>query len=247
MRLFTQVSSTYNVPQAKKAIIKSISAAFGVFIFGFVAMYILYRIWLKENPSSPLPGLFYYKAAAIGDPICLPLIIGVLFFHNCSQKSIRSTAGKASIVLGVIAFIVGVSIQAKWLINDNTGLNWSLPEPHRFNLGGWYHAIFFVVIITGIIFLFTEYTWYSRTRPTIITDFILYFSVIFFALLHYIDDYINRDKPISSLSFAACLFVAICCIFKAIQNFRLKKHSAVSYASIIVSGALAYLISLTQI
>lgn len=231
----------------KRAITLGALSAIMVFLFGFMTMLILYSIWRNDNPSSPLPGLFYYKAAAIGDPICLPLIIGVLVFHNCSQKSIRSTAGKASIVLGIIAFIVGVSIQAEWLINDNTGLNWSLPEPHHFNIGGWYHAIFFVVIITGIIFLFTEYTWYSRIRPTIITDFVLYFSVIFFALLHYIDDYINRDKPISSLSYAACLFVAICCVFKTIQNCRIKKHSVFSYTPIIVSGALAFLISLTQI
>lgn len=231
----------------KRAITLGAVSAIMVFLFGFMTMLILYSIWRNANPSSLLPGLFYYKAAAIGDPICLPLIIGVLVFHNCSQKSIRSSTGRASIVLGVIAFIVGVSIQAEWLINDNTGLNWSLPEPHRFNLGGWYHAIFFVVIITGIIFLFTEYTWYSRIRPTIITDFILYFSVIFFALLHYIDDYINRDKPISSLSFAACLFVAICCVFKTIQNCRIKNHSVVSYTPIIVSGASAFLICLTQI
>lgn len=230
----------------KKAVALGAVSAIMVFLFGFMTMLIIYSIWRNANPSSPLPGLFYYKAAAIGDPICLPLIIGVLIFHNCSQKSIKST-GKASIVLGVIAFIVGASIQAEWLINDNTGLNWSLPEPHHFNIGGWYHAIFFVVIITGIIFLFTEYTWYSKIRPSIITDFILYFSVIFFALLHYIDDYINLDKPISSLSFAACLFVAICCVFKTIQNCRLKNRLMVSYIPIIVSGALAFLISLTQI
>lgn len=233
--------------KVKRPLVNGIIAAVWVLIFGYINMCLLYFFWKSTNPMSQLHGLFYYKAAAIGDPICLPLIIGVLVFHNCSQKSIRKTTGKASIVLGVIAFIVGVSIQAEWLINDNTGLNWSLPEPHRFNLGGWYHALFFVIIITGIIFLFTEYTWYSKIRPTIITDFILYFSVIFFALLHYIDDYINRDKPISSLSFAACLFVAICCIFKIIQNYRIKSHSMISYVPIILSGALACLISLTQI
>lgn len=221
--------------------------AFLVLIFGFGIMCVLYYLWKDDNPSSNLPGLFYYKAAALGDPICLPLIIGALVYHRCNQDTKKGFFGKASIILGAIAFIAGVLIQAEWLINDNTGLNWSLPEPHRFNLGGWYHAVFFVVIITGIILLFTEYVWYSHIHPTIITDFVLYFAVVFFCLLHFIDDYINKEKPITSITYAAIISIIICCILKTIQNHRLETQKIVSYVPIIASGITAYVISLTQI
>ena len=90
-----------------KATVLGVLSAVMVFLFGFMTMLIIYIIWRKNNPSSQLPGLFYYKAAAIGDPICLPLIIGVLVFHNYSPKSIRNTVGKSSIILGIIAFIIG--------------------------------------------------------------------------------------------------------------------------------------------
>lgn len=231
----------------KNALVWGISAAAAVFLCGFTAMFILYVIWRRENPSSQLHGLFFYKAAALGDPICLPLITGVLVFDHKNQKKETPEWGKASFITAALAFIVSSAIQAEWLINDNTGSNWSLPETHHFNLGGWYHAVFFVLYLTTAALLFTEHIWYPQRQPLKAADLILYSSLIFFGLLHFIDDYIDQAKPVLSISIAAIILTAVCFAFKSIQNYRLKELKAASYLPVLAGGVIAYLISLTQI
>ena len=230
-----------------KMIKYSVLVATLVFIFGFGVMCILYFIWKKNNPTSPLPGLFYYKAAAIGDPICLPLLIGTLFYHHVYQGKTPRAFGKASIIACIIMLLIGITVQAEWLINDNTGLNWSLPETHHFNLGGWYHAVFFVVILAAIAILLIEYLGYSDVLPHAFLDFLVFFAAIFFCLLHYIDDYINTEQPVRSLLLAAIVTTGFCMTLKAFQQFKLKTHCMTNYIAVLASGVLAYVLSLTQI
>ena len=218
-----------------------------VLIFGFGAMCLLYYVWKKSNPDSPLPGLFYYKAAAIGDPFCLPLLIGTLFYHHVYQGKTPGTFGKASIIACIITLLIGIAVQAEWLINDNTGLNWSLPETHHFNLGGWYHAVFFVVILAVIAILLTEYLGYSTALPHALLDFLIFFAAIFFCLLHYLDDYINNEQPVRSLLLAAIVTTGFCMILKAFQQFKLKTHCMTNYIAVLASGILAYALSFSQI
>ena len=231
----------------KSSVIKGACMAMTVFVFGFLAMYIIFSLWLSENSSSDLPGLFYYKAAALGDPICLPIITGALFCHYSYGSEKLFSFGKISIITGISALAAGTAIQAEWLINDNTGLNWSIPEPHSFNFGGWYHAAFFAIILSLIALLLTEYVWYSAFSPNLIIDFLIYFSAIFFGLLHYIDDFIDINNQAASLLSAGIFFTVICMVIKTIQNFRLKKFGFINYIIIILSGITAYTASLTQI
>ncbi len=231
----------------KKSIIKGAYMATTVFIFGFFAMYSIFLLWLSENSSSDLPGLFYYKAAALGDPICLPLVTGALYCHYSYNNETFFSFQKISIIIAILAFMVGIAIQAEWLINDNTKLNWSIPELHYFNLGGWYHAAFFVIVLSLITLLLTEYIWYSTVPPNYIIDFFIYFSAIFFGLLHHIDDFIDINNQVVSLLLADITFTVICAMIKIIQNFRLKKFDCISYLIILFSGIFAYIVSLTQL
>lgn len=231
----------------KKAVKYGCVVAVLVLVFGFCTMCLLYFIWKKENPASTLPGLFYYKAAAIGDPICLPLLIGALFYHHVQQKKTIHSFGKASVVACIIMLIGGITIQAEWLINDNTGLNWSLPETHHFNLGGWYHAVFFVIILAAIALLLVEYLWYSSVLPHVILDSLIYFAAIFFFLLHYIDDYIDIEHPARSLALAAIVVIGFCMVLKMVQHIKLKSSGTTNYIAVLASGILAYLLGLTQI
>ena len=231
----------------QKAVKYSILMTALVFICGFGVMCLLYCIWKKNNPESSLPGLFYYKAATIGDSICLPILVGSLYYHHIYSHNNIFLFGKASIVACIITVIFGICIQAEWLINDNTGLNWSLPYTHHFNVAGWYHAIFFVSVLSIIVLLLIEYMWYPSTLPYVIIDFLIYFSLIFFCLLHYIDDYIDIKFPALSLLFTDVILIGICLLLKKIQHIKLKSSSKANYIAILFSGNLAYLLSLTQI
>lgn len=56
----------------RPAIIIAILCAAATFIGGFG---IMYRLWRMLGTSDGLPGLFYYRAATIGDGICLPILV----------------------------------------------------------------------------------------------------------------------------------------------------------------------------
>lgn len=226
-----------------KALIWAIISALTVFILGFGAMFLIYNYWRENNPSSELPGLFYYKASAIGDPICLPIIIGALIYDHCIQKEENYLFKRSCIICAALAFIIGALIQAEWLINNDTGLNWSIPQPHHFNFGGWYHAVFFVTTITVITLLLVDYVWESIRKPSVVSDSFLCFGLIFFSLLHFMDDYINKFSPITSLLTASLVLIGFCGVIKTIQSYRLKVYSLKQYLPILLSGILSFILS----
>ncbi|MBO6243541.1 MAG: hypothetical protein J6O41_03110 [Clostridia bacterium] len=65
----------------KKAIIKGILSSIIIFISGYGMLSIIYFYWLHTTNSINLKGLYDYKASAIGDPICLPILIGCLVVY----------------------------------------------------------------------------------------------------------------------------------------------------------------------
>ena len=67
----------------KMAISKGILGAICVFVFGFTMMYLL---WKMIGSPAGLPGLFYYRAATVGDALCLPVITGAMVaFNRCNK------------------------------------------------------------------------------------------------------------------------------------------------------------------
>lgn len=59
--------------QKKKAVLIGIFSGMAVLSFGFIIMYLMWKV--IGNPQG-LRGFFFYRAATIGDGICLPILVG---------------------------------------------------------------------------------------------------------------------------------------------------------------------------
>lgn len=230
--------------QKQNALVQGFLSALIVFATGFFTMYLLFIQWQLKNPDSTLPGLFYYKAACVGDPICLPLLTGALCYHHVIQGKKLFQFGIVSKITAAVALVVSILMQAEWLINDNTRLNWTIPRPHYFNAAGWYHAFFFVAMITIVSALLIEYMIYSASKPFVLSDGIMYFSIIFFGLLHFCDDYISKTAPVLSLLMAALILVGISVVIKIVQMRKIGGNSIHNFIAIPISGFAAFLLSI---
>lgn len=134
------------------AILKGIAGAVSVFLLGFAMMLLLWTI--IGNPNN-LPGLFYYRAATIGDGICLPILIGSgIAFLQVNKSSSNNRRNSPIFVLAVASCIIATVIQASWLLRDDTVLNWSILVQHHFNIAGWYHSLFFIGMFGVSAYLF---------------------------------------------------------------------------------------------
>lgn len=126
-------------------------ALLATFVLGFGVMYFF---WIKIGTSNGLPGLFDYKAATYGDSICLPFLIGTMVMFTKKNGLISNFQRKKCFIGGIFFAILGIFIQAEWLINDETKPNWTIPEKNVFNIAGWYHSLFFIVMFFCITYLF---------------------------------------------------------------------------------------------
>ena len=169
-----------------------------VFFAGFVMLNIMWMHWKAANPDSSLPGLYYYKAATIGDGLCLPLLVFSLscysFLNRIESYETRKKARRRSCLIGVASAIVGLVIQVSWLLREGGGHNWTIPEDHHFNYAGWYHAFFFVCMF-GVIAFFLAETFQNRkygvsdlSRVDHLLFGILSFSSAYYIMLQRLDD-----------------------------------------------------------
>lgn len=224
-------------------IVKGIITSVFVFCLGFGVLFIFYINWSANNPSSELPGLFAFRAASIGDSILLPIIAGGFVVYN--QKIILERKQQlCKWFLVAISGIIGVFIQASWLINDDTSLNWTIPKVHYFNFAGWYHAFFFVfmiVIITlGMVNMYftDKYGEEEKSKKHYIADFLIWFCGSLFLNLHIIDDYNNNSFV---LLYCALFFV---CMVTLLKLFAYNRNLKVKYfVHSIVAIILSYSIS----
>lgn len=131
-----------------------------VLIFGFIVMLILWNTIGRQYHSMELRGFFYYRAATIGDGLCLPVLTGSAVYFILTTNKISKNQNKICIFYGIAAVIIGFGIQAKWLISDDTVLNWTIPTQHCFNFAGWYHSLFFISMC-GLLFYLLSYMWFT--------------------------------------------------------------------------------------
>ncbi|MBQ9901280.1 MAG: hypothetical protein IJM51_02675 [Clostridia bacterium] len=222
-------------------------SAGAVFILGFGVMFLLYQSWNIHNPNSELNGLFDYTASAYGDSICLPLLLGALVYSFFEKNSHPIVIGKISIVIAVVSFLSSCIIQASWLINDHTPLNWSLPKQHHFNIAGWYHAFFFVAMVTLLMMFLSEYILYSKRMPGYVLDIIVFFAFSLFFYFHYLDDYFTPDKPMSSLAIAFIICISLQLIIKGLQLFALREKSIMQLITPLFCNVLSLIIIILMI
>lgn len=178
--------------QKKRAILIGIFSGMVILFFGFIIMYIMWE--LIGNPQE-LRGFFFYRAATIGDGICLPILVGSATAFNWYNNVFCNQGRKISLLMSLVASLIAVIIQASWLIRDDTVLNWSIPIKHHFNVAGWYHSIFFIVIfgvvsyqICEIWFVLrerqVEYLWFEKVLYSLFV-----FAGVLFLFMHITDDY----------------------------------------------------------
>lgn len=176
----------------KVALLEGMLSAFTVLTFGFGTMYLLWRI--LGSPQG-LPGLFSYRAATIGDGICLPILIGTSVAFNKYNELPQNHGNKASIVIVISASIIAAVLQASWLIRSDTALNWSIPIQHHFNLAGWYHSLFFITMFGIIAYQLCDIWHVMRKKQGDYSEFekVLYMLFVFsgtmFLLMFASDDY----------------------------------------------------------
>lgn len=232
-----------------------ILAGGAVFLCGFFTLNILYMMWRQQNPESMLRGLYDYKAAAIGDPVCLPLLIGSLTARAVlTAQTPKSWQKLCCIAAGILGVLSGILIQVTWLLRDDMELNWSIPSLHHFNAAGWEHAVFFALVIGAIMYLLFRRALYpeknAARKKLLLLDFTADFSACFFMQLHAHDEYLKFGNrvPVLLLTAAVTLLILIllhgCRLLQAArQKDAHPNESAAAWIPIFTSGILSMMIS----
>lgn len=192
-------------------LVQSIIKGIVVFLFGFAGMNIWWNILPREES---LHGLYYYRAATWGDGVCLPLLIGALYYVCNYKKQITVRKKKICIATGIGCAVIGGIIQISWLLDENIELNWTIPKVHYFNIAGWWHALFFMYMFGTLGKLFMQWILSNddnsstNIRVLALGNFVIWFSGTLFLMLHCLDDYIKKgNETISILIMAVVLFV----------------------------------------
>lgn len=194
-----EISSIKARIEKKKAIRGAVKWGVLVACLGFGILFLLNAV----NPNTDVPNLFSYYAATIGDGLCLPLLIGFARYYAYGRYSTLSKKQKSFILsIAFFAGITGVAIQASWLISANTAGNWTIPRPHHFNIPGWIHAVYFVVMFFLIAYsLSCSVCIYNNTDNKGVLGVypLIWLSGVAYVLMNTIDDRTNNSNYINML------------------------------------------------
>jgi hypothetical protein len=103
---------------------------------------------LSDTPPD-LQGWIDFRAAAVGDTVLLPVLIGTLVAAGRAHRA--GLAGSRWIwLVGIAGLVGGMALQIGWLVDSSPQLNWTIQEPHRFTAAGWYHAVFLCVMCASL-------------------------------------------------------------------------------------------------
>jgi hypothetical protein len=118
----------------------AVGCAVAVLVAGFGA---LLGFWLGGSYSAQLPGLFEYPSATWGDGLLLPL----LAFCLCRLIAGLPVADgrRPTLLAGVVGAVAGGLVILTWVTDPAPSLNWTMPQPHRLNMPGVWHAGFLVL------------------------------------------------------------------------------------------------------
>lgn len=220
----------------EKALIIGMLNAVGVFLLGF---FVLFIMWETGEYPNGLRGFFYYKAATVGDGICLPGMIFSLATFNYYYGNLKAVNVERFGFVGVLATIAGALVQISWLMNPHIIVNWTIPSAGHFNAAGWYHAIFF----SGMVGLVAYHIWcfvyivHSEEIDNNLFDNQLLLGFVTFGttyvLLHFGDDY---GKTIDYIPLFCIIIVLLFIVL--VGGGILVKKTELSYISMIMMGLL---------
>jgi len=122
--------------------------------FGVLAiLWFMRGIWLTDPPAH-LKGLFAYPSAYLGDSLLIPAAVA-LTLAGASQLPRTSRDRMLAAFAAALAGLLAIGTQFLWLIDRNPETNWTFPEPHRFNIAGVWHAMWFVAASATLMFAIT--------------------------------------------------------------------------------------------
>ena len=210
---------------------------------GFGAMN---AIWFSSDYGLCERGLYYYRAATWGDGLFLPIGAGATVSWLRLSRKFRKTGALPAAVISCIAIVVGAAIQASWLINDDTQLNWTIPQPHMFNAAGWYHAAFFVAAFGFFTFLLVKFWVVSHqahapnTAAHRFLEIAIWLGVAGYLAMHVLDDYSAQLGKALACMTPAILSIVIAAVFYLGRNTNfgswLQKSAAVAPGALFAFG-----------
>ena len=114
-----------------------------VLVFGWGAMRMFWEVAYKYSYDG-LQTLPYYLSANWGDPLILPTVCAIGYVEIRSSWS--SVSRSVACISGLLGLVVGTLTQFQWNLDTNTVKNWTFNSSGGFNLPGWYHATFLIVM-----------------------------------------------------------------------------------------------------
>ena len=167
----------------KSKLVLSAAVALTTFALGFGSMF----LWWLRLGSLGLRGFFDYRSATVGDALILPVITGlmtVIVSKLTPTKRDRTWAISGGLV-GAVATVV---LQAVWLADPHPQPNWTFPAAHQFNIAGWWHAGFMLLlsIFLGACAALTLARWHGTSRanrPNALVGAVLALTALFFGLV----------------------------------------------------------------
>ena len=145
--------------------------------------------------------------------------------------------------LSISSSLVGAIIQASWIIRDDTPLNWTIPRQHHFNLPGWYHAAYFVLMFGLIMyFLSTSFIIYKE-KEGIVNSWLypsIWLSGVAYLLMNTIDDRTNNQNYVMVLFLTGLLSIVVYLVLSFIAN-KLKDTNNIVF---IIGVALLVILSI---
>ena len=223
-----ETSKKDNEP-SKERLVQVLSIALINIVLSVGVFSALYCFWWKPNAiDMNLPGLEAYYAATFGDGIFLSMFLASGFFFLLQNCLILDKGQNKMPILSVKAFLlgtlVGVCVQVSWLVSDSTRLNWTLDRVHHFNLAGYYHAVYFVVmlgLVLSIIGRTMQIYLKNKTIKSKSAVTVMWISLMGYWFMHYLDDQSDADSNRILLIVTVC----ICIIVFMGCSIKLWKHT----------------------
>ncbi len=206
---------------------KSIIPAIVNLVLGFGGMCIF---WCFAEKRADLKGLFDYYAAVFGDALFLTVLIGAgCYFISANEQIVSKKALKIIWGVTIDAVLIGVAMQASWLMDDNIGLNWTLDRVHHFTIAGWYHALYFVTMFGVITYISAKTICLNHIKKekTTISYILVWLSGLGYWHMHLIDDCLTMENYMVQIILTFVVFVAAFLIVEVVKGTDVKRCSRV--------------------
>ena len=214
---------------------------FLVLIFGWGVMRAFWEFNYKYSYHG-METLPYYLSANWGDALILPTVCAIGYVEI--RTSWRSVSRIVACVSGLFGFAVGVLTQIQWNLDANTVRNWTFNRAGGFNLPGWYHAAFLIVMCGVLTSLIGVAVHVGRERSSALRYMTVGYLLVLFSCLLATDNLrqVNGVPPLSTSGLAGLwskpLLTCVLVVFFA-HLCNLSYRGVIAYALTLATTALS--------